>query len=168
MAKRVLFLKAVKNAVLLLALVFVVFPVKNTLAGNQYFPSPYGKYSLLFNQAKLFSPQLLSAQYLNALKPFQKGFSESLKPGITLNTVALTLLKPNLTFNDMESLFKKQETSNPICFSQGGARTFPPGRVFSAPLCWDTGEAGCSSCACQCGYTGYIWDPATSLCGCAE
>ncbi|MCX6813743.1 MAG: hypothetical protein NT078_00745 [Candidatus Azambacteria bacterium] len=160
MKHRVLSLKFIKNAVLILAIISVFFPIKNIFAAskNYYFYNPTNTYL----QYQFYS------SYLNALKPYKKGFDESLKPGITLNTLVLTLLKSNLTFNDMEGLFKKKFSANPVCFSQGGSKTFPPGRVFSTPLCWDIDEDGCYSCACQCGYTGYIWDPQTSMCGCAQ
>ncbi|KKS88574.1 MAG: hypothetical protein UV62_C0005G0028 [Parcubacteria group bacterium GW2011_GWC1_43_11] len=157
MKARILFPKFIKCAVLILAIILLFFPFKNI-------QSAYYSYS----QPK-FVPQYGSyARYFNALKPYQKGFEESLKPGKTIKDIATTLLKPNLTFNDLESLFKRKFSANPICFSQGGAYSFPPGRVFSAPLCYDDPEDGCSSCACQCGYVGYMWDPTTSLCGCAE
>ena len=151
-----LFSKLLKNGWLILVFILIILPIKNASAysfhNQNYTLYQYSRYSL----------------YLGALKPFKKAFNESLKPGVTLNILALTLLKPNLTFNDMENLFKKQETGNPICFSQGGAKTFPPGRSFPAALCWDTYKSGCRSCACQCGYTGYMWDPTTGICGCAQ
>jgi hypothetical protein len=160
MKYRVLLSKFFKNAVLMLIIILVVFTAKNALAA--------GKNSFFYNPISFFPTYGTYSQYLNALKPYQKGFDESLKPGKTLKDVATTLLKPNLTFNDLENLFKKQFSANPICFSQGGTPTFPPGRVFSASLCWDTHKNGCLSCACQCGYIGYIWDPTTSICGCAQ
>ncbi len=161
MEHRVLFLKFVKNAVLLLVIISAFIPFKNTSANHFFYNQP--------RFVPQFVPQYgLYSQYLNALKPYKKGFDESLKTGVTLNTLALTLLKPNLTFNDLENLFKTQFNANPICFTQGGIPTFPPGRSFPASSCFDTPKQGCQSCACQCGYTGYIWDPTTSICGCAQ
>lgn len=155
MANRVLFLKFIKNAVLLFIVISAFIPIKNVSA------------RYLFNQPNFVPQYGLYPKYLNALKPYQKGFDESLKTGVTVNTLARTLLKPNLTFNDMENLFKTAFNANPICFAQGGAYTFPPGRSFPASLCWDTPNY-CQSCACRCGYIGYIWDPTTSICGCAQ
>ena len=156
MRNKFLFLKLFKSGWLILAFILIILPLKNASA----------KYS--FNQPSFVPQYDLYSKYLNALKPYQKGFGESLKTGVKINTLAKTLLKPNLTFNDLENLFKTQFSANPICFSQGGAYSFPPGRVFSASSCWDTPKQGCRSCACRCGYVGYIWDPTTSLCGCAQ
>lgn len=156
MANRVLFLKFIKNAVLVLIVISALDPFKSALAN--YF----------FNQPNFVPRYGLYSKYLNGLRPYQKGFEESLKRGVTINIVAKTLLKPNLTFNDLENLFKTTFNANPVCFSQGGLQTFPPGRSFPASSCFDTVKQGCQSCACQCGYVGYIWDPTTSICGCAQ
>src|SRR3989344_2348458 len=157
MASRVLFLKFIKNAVLLLIIILTFIPIKNVSA----------RYSFRYNQPSFVSQYSLYSKYLNTLKPYEKGFDESLKTGVTINTLAKTLLKPNLTFNDLENLFKITFTANPVCFAQGGVYTFPPGRSFPASLCWDTPNY-CQSCACRCGYIGYIWDPVTTICGCAQ
>jgi len=151
-------LKFTKNAVLTLAIILAFFPAGNlSAAGKKYY----------FYSAGTRLNHRTYSSYLNALKPFQKGFDESLKPGVTLKTLAATtLLKPHLTFDDLENLFKKKFYANPICFSQGPPGPAVPGRVFWTPLCWDVPYDGCYSCACQCGYVGFMWDPTTGLCGC--
>lgn len=114
------------------------------------------------------SPPKTKQNYFFSLAPFKKSFSESLKPEFNLKDLAQVLTFPIQTFQNTERLFRKQFNANPVCFSQGGAPSFPPGRSFPAALCYDTPKQGCNSCACRCGYVGYIWDPITSICGCAQ
>lgn len=60
--------------------------------------------------------------YYSQLKPFQKAYSESLKPQYNLKDLAQALTYPIQTFQNLERFFPTTFHANPICFGQGERR----------------------------------------------